>query len=171
MVIKNTAIVTTNMCLCKCCLILASVAALICLAVLVFVLAALYRFVAGLLGGKGSLEKAYYTLSIYLAPVVYAYVALSVLYVAVMASVSSLPVSGIVLLPLFMVAAYTAIAYLFYMLGVAAGNAQEVGSLKGIFSVMASAGIIVAVLLMVLYAAFGSMALSALTSGASTVPY
>ena len=151
--------------------LLAAVAALAILIFLGFVLAALYRFVAGLLGGKGSLEKAYYSLSIFLAPVVYSYLVLSVLYVAVMAAVSSLPVLGIVLLPLFMVAAYTIIAYLFYVLGVAATNAQGISSLKGIFSVMASAGIIIAVLLVVLYAAFGSMALSALASGASTVPY
>ena len=77
----------------------------------------------------------------------------------------------ILLLPLFMVVAYTAFAYLLYVLGIAAANAQGVGSLKGIFSAMVSIGIIFAVLLMVLYAAYGSLAFQALAGGAGSVPY
>ena len=151
--------------------LLVAAAALACLVALGFVLAVLYRFVAGMLGGKGSLEKAYYVFSIYFALTVYAYLLLSILYFGVMASVSSLPVAGILLLPLFMVVAYTAFAYLLYVLGIAAANAQGVGSLKGIFSAMVSIGIIFAVLLMVLYAAYGSLAFQALAGGAGSVPY
>jgi len=143
------------------------------LLILTFIVAALYHFVAGLLGGKGSLEKSYYVLSIFNAIGVFSYLALMAVYLALLGIMGASPVSEIVLLPVLVVVAYTLIAYLFYMLGIAAKSAHTVSSLKGLFSFMVAVGIVLAVILAIMFALFGGMVLGALAgkSALAGVPY
>lgn len=138
------------------------------LLILVFIVAALYHFIAGLLGGKGSLEKSYYVLSIFNAVGVFSYIVLIVFYLLALLVMQASAISAIVVLPIVLIVAYTVVAYLFYILGIAVKSAHQVSSLKGIFAMMVALGIVFAVILAVLFAMFGGMVLGALAGAGKT---
>ena len=142
-----------------------AVIALAGLLILSFIVAALYHFIASLLGGKGSVEKTYYLLSVYNAIGVFSYVVLAVLYLLAAALVYASPVAAVVALPVVLILIYTVMAYLFYVLGIAVRAAHQISSLRGIFSIMVAYGIVVVALLAVLFAVFGGVLLGALAGG------
>ena len=143
--------------------------ALVALLILSFIIAALYHFVAGLLGGKGRLENTYYLLSIYNGMGVFSSIVMVVLYLIAIGVTYAAPVAAIVVLPVAVVLLYTVMAYMYYMLGIAVKSAHGVSSLKGIFSFMVAVGIVVAVALAVLFAIFGGVMLGAETRARANV--
>ncbi len=145
--------------------------ALVALLILSFIIAALYHFVAGLLGGKGRLENAYYLLSIYNGMGVFSAIVMAVLYLIAIGAAYAAPVSAIVVLPVVLVLVYTVMTYLYYMLGVVVKSTHGLSSLRGIFSFMVAVGIVVAVALAVLFAIFGGVVLGALAGSRGALPY